>query len=86
MEEEKVKGVKDKKLVIECPRCHKRFAELTYGYDTCIEPEDVKVLEGKKVYDKNDDFCCTYCSYPMTNWDIMLALAANLKGETDEIK
>lgn len=61
---------------LECPKCHEVWAEIAWDFDRAIEPGDIKVYGSKKGFKKDETLACTKCSYPYTNWDIMLAMAA----------
>lgn len=67
---------------LECPKCHEVWAELKYKYGSLVKAKDVTVLKGDKKYKNGDDLACTICTYPYTNWDIVLAIV----GKKSEIE
>lgn len=73
------KSTKTNKVKLECPHCHKKWAELSFRYDSMVNPQDVRVLDSDKKFGKDEELKCTLCDYAYTNWDIMLAIAGASK-------
>ena len=70
----KSKKNKKKTCILECPSCKRKWAELSYQYNSMVKSTDVRVLDGKSFKD-GDDLICSSCQYKYTNWDIVLAIA-----------
>lgn len=64
------------KVILSCPRCHNKWAELSFIFDKPLTPEDIRVLDGKTVFKDGDELNCSMCNYLYKSWDLDLAIAA----------
>jgi len=67
------------KTILECPKCHKKWCEVTWSFDKPITADSIRVLDGDKKFADNEVLSCTYCHYKYRDCDIMLGLAAKFK-------
>ena len=67
------KSNKFRKADLNCQRCHKKWAILSYKFERPVKATDVEVLVGEPFKD-DDMLACRGCSYPYTTWDILLAI------------
>jgi hypothetical protein len=75
------KKIKTKKIPLECPRCHEKWAEMSYDIETGeVCPKDIKVLQGTKIFKDGDAVACSLCSYQYNTWDMFITIGgANKK-------
>ena len=63
------------KCDLTCPKCKKLWGELSFRFDSHVNPSDVKVVAGKKKkFKKGDTMACTCCGHPYTNCDVFIAI------------
>jgi hypothetical protein len=75
-----------------CPKCHRYWADLKYGFRRNgdlipSKPADLKIVAGnRKRLNKGDSMSCSLCGHGITNFDVYLSIAHGMNNSYKELE